>query len=257
MNDYKIYIIPLLSDNYSFIFQCNHSKISACIDPADGPAIASFLKSKEINLDFILNTHHHYDHIGGNQYLKELYKCKIIGYEDDKTRIPLIDIPLTNNDSCKIGKHIFHIKHIPGHTTGHICYLNNEHKILFAGDTLFSSGCGRLFEGTYEQMYNSLEQLKNLPKATKVYCAHEYTINNIKFALTLEPNNQELLKKYKLCTKLLKEGLPTIPTTIKNELETNPFLRTLSTELRKSINKTSDSYNIEIFKHIRKLKDRY
>lgn len=257
MPDYQIHLIPLLSDNYSFIFKCNDTDITACIDPADGEGVELFLQSHHMKLDFILNTHHHYDHIAGNKYLKNSYDCKIIGYIDDKHRIPSVDLTVKNNDIVKIGNHNFQIMYIPGHTSGHICYFNNIAKILFIGDTLFSSGCGRIFEGTYQQMYDSLELLKKLPSDTKIYCAHEYSLNNIEFALTLEPTNQDLLNKQQKCKKLRDNNKPTIPSTLADELKTNPFLRTLSPELRNSINKTSDAYNIDVFTQIRKMKDRF
>ena len=257
MADFKIFTIPLLQNNYSFIFHCIKSNKTACIDPAIGKEIAIFLRKHNFNLDFILNTHHHFDHIGGNEYLYKLYKPVIYAHQYDAKRIPNIKKLLSNGDKISIGKQFFDVLYIPGHTSGHIAYFNKKHKILFVGDTIFSSGCGRIFEGTYEEMFNSLEKLKNLPGDTKIYCAHEYTLDNIKFALTLEPNNKELLKKLSNSIKLRQKRLPTIPTTISNELKTNPFLRTVSRELRSSISKTTDAYNLDIFTHIRKLKDSY
>ena len=254
---YQIFIIPLLQDNYSFIFKCNITGVTACIDPATGPEIADFLDKNNLKLDFILNTHHHFDHIGGNKYLKDKYGCKIIGNGADAARIPEIDILVNENDLVNIGQHSFKVIDVTGHTIGHIAYFNPVSNILFIGDTLFSSGSGRVFEGSYADMYNSLEKIKLLPDNTLIYCAHEYTINNIKFALTLEPNNKDLLKKYDDCQKLRNNNLPSIPTNLNIEKKTNPFLRTLSKELRKSIDKTSDAYNVDIFAYIRKMKDNF
>ena len=255
--NYQIFTLPLLSDNYSFIFHCLASNKVACIDPAEGEKIADFLDSKNLKLDFILNTHHHYDHIGGNKYLKEKYKCQIIANYHDKHRISDIDILLKEQKSILIGKYKFEIISLPGHTLHHIAFFNQTEKILFVGDTLFSSGCGRNFEGTYEQLYNSLQKITQLPKETIIYCAHEYSLNNIAFAFTLEPNNQDLLAKQKKCQELRAKNLPTIPTNLANELKTNPFLRTIEKDIRSSLGSNSDAYNVEIFAKLRKLKDNF
>jgi hydroxyacylglutathione hydrolase len=252
-----IYTIPLLNDNYSFIIQCPETKITACVDPATGSEIEEYLKEKNLKLDYILNTHHHFDHVGGNIYLKEKYNAQIVGYKNDAKRIPGIDIELEENQIFKLGHIEFKTIFIPGHTLGHIAYYNQKYNLLFLGDTLFSSGCGRLFEGTPEQMYQSLEKIKNLPSQTKIYCAHEYTIDNLKFALTLEPNNPNIEKKYQESINLQNQNIPTIPTNLKSELLTNPFLRTINEDLRRNAGKNSDSYNIEVFAKIRKMKDNF
>lgn len=255
--DYKIDILPARQDNYIFLITCLKSKKTACIDPCDGAPVLSYLKEHNLNLVAILNTHHHYDHVGGNQYLKEQTNCDIYGFSEDKNRIPGITKTVQDGEHVEIGKIDFLIKHVPGHTTGHIFYYAEKEQILFCGDTLFSSGCGRLFEGTYEQMYNSLAIIKNLADSTKIYCAHEYTLSNIEFALTLEPNNQDLLNKQLECQKLRKENKPTIPTDLATEKATNPFLRTLEPDLRKSMDMCFLAYNVDVFKKIRQLKDKF
>jgi len=257
MANYKIDIIPVFNDNYVFIFTCLKTRVTACIDPADSKPVTKLLEQQNLKLDYILNTHHHFDHVGGNKTLKAKFNCKIAGFSGDEKRIPEIDIKLNDQDNIQIGSYEFKILFVPGHTKGHIAYYSKEAKALFVGDTLFSSGCGRLFEGTAEEMYKSLAKIKKLPKDTQIYCAHEYTLANIKFALSLEPNNKKLIAKKERCIELRKKELPTIPTNLQEELETNPFLRTLDPELRKNSGKTTDSYHEEVFARIRKMKDNF
>lgn len=255
--NYKIDILPAFTDNYIFLLTCTISNKTICIDPADGKIVLDKIKKDNLNLVAIFNTHHHPDHIGGNKYLKEQTNCQIYGFAEDKYRISSITNELEHNSEIKIGNLHFIIKHTPGHTNGHIIYFETQHNLLFAGDVIFSSGCGYLFEGSYEEMYNSLEEIKKLPDSTQIYCAHEYTLNNISFAETLEPNNQALLQKKEKSLALRKANKPTIPTNLKTEKETNPFLRSLSRELRQNIGTTSLAYNVDVFKKTRKLKDKY
>jgi hydroxyacylglutathione hydrolase len=167
--------IPCLNDNYAYIIYDNLSKKVGIVDPSEAKPIIDFLNKKKIKLDFILNTHHHYDHIGGNIELKKLYKAKVIGFLGDKHRIPGIDISLKDNEIWMFGESKVKILHIPGHTLGHICFFFEKEKIAFTGDTLFSLGCGRIFEGDHKQMLSSLNRIKKLPLDTKIYCGHEYT----------------------------------------------------------------------------------
>ena len=218
-------IIPCLQDNYSYLI-IDESNNSACVvDPSESQPIISFLENKNIKLKYILNTHHHYDHIGGNQELKKKYGSVVVGFKGDSKRIPGIDILLEDNQIWKAENFEAKIMHIPGHTSGHICFNFFKEKLVFTGDTLFSLGCGRIFEGTYKEMFESLDKIKSLPQETKVYCGHEYTLNNSKFCLKNDPNNQNLKKKIEIIKKQIKDNLPTIPTTIKDELECNIFLR--------------------------------
>ena len=173
-----------------------------------------------------LNTHHHFDHIGGNKELKKKFGSTVLGFKDDSHRIPEIDILLEDDQIWKAQNFIAKIIHIPGHTSGHICFHFFNEKLVFTGDTLFSLGCGKIFEGTYKQMFDSLNKIKSLPEQTKVYCGHEYTINNSKFCETHDPNNLSLKNKIENIKKQVREGLPTIPSTIKDELDCNIFLRT-------------------------------
>ncbi len=177
----KILIIKCLNDNYSYIIFNPKTLLAAVIDPSEANPIINEIEKNNLKLKYILNTHHHYDHVGGNSRLKEKYKCKVAGFEKDKGRIPEIDINLKDEQKWKNELFECEILHIPGHTSGHICIYIKEINALFTGDTLFSLGCGRIFEGSYAEMFNSLNKLKNFPKNTEIYCGHEYTENNSDF----------------------------------------------------------------------------
>ena len=238
----KIQIIPCLQDNYSYLIIDEENNIACVVDPSEADPIIKYLENTQIKLKFILNTHHHYDHVGGNQRLKEKYGASVIGYKGDKERIPGIDI-LVNDQETWIHKNFeAKIIHIPGHTLGHICFYFYKDESIFTGDTLFSLGCGRIFEGTYTQMFDSLTKLKKLPTNTKVFCGHEYTLQNSKFCLIHDDNNKNLKTKINDIKIKLKAGLSTIPSTIKDELECNIFLR---------------SNNVETFSKLRDLKDNF
>ena len=181
----RIEIIPCLQDNYSYLIIDESNKSACVVDPSESEPIVNFLNNKNIKLKYILNTHHHYDHIGGNQELKKKYGSVVVGFKGDSKRIPEIDILLEDNQIWKAENFEAKIMHIPGHTSGHICFNFFKEKIVFTGDTLFSLGCGRIFEGSYEEMFESLNKIKLLPKETKIYCGHEYTLNNAKFCKSL------------------------------------------------------------------------
>jgi hydroxyacylglutathione hydrolase len=238
----KIQIIPCLQDNYSYLIIDEENNIACVVDPSEAEPIIEYLENTQIKLKFILNTHHHYDHVGGNQKLKEKYGASVVGYEGDRERIPGIDI-LVNDQETWIHKNFeAKIIHIPGHTLGHICFYFHKDESVFTGDTLFSLGCGKIFEGTYTQMFDSLKKLKELPKSTKVFCGHEYTLQNSKFCMVHDANNENLKAKLNDVKIKLKAGLSTIPSTIKDELECNIFLR---------------SSNVETFSKLRDLKDNF
>ena len=221
----RVEIIPCLQDNYSYLI-IDDSNNSACVvDPSEAKPIINYLKNKNIKLKYILNTHHHFDHIGGNKDLKEKFGSIIVGFKADANRIPEMDVLLEDGQIWKAENFVAKIMHIPGHTTGHICFHFFQEKLVFTGDTLFSLGCGRIFEGTYEEMFESLNKIKCLPQETKVYCGHEYTLNNLKFCIQYNSENQNLEKKAEIIKKRIKSGLPTIPSTIKDEIECNIFLR--------------------------------
>ncbi len=237
----RVEIIKCLTDNYSYIIIDKEN--NACVvDPSEAKPIISFIDKNKIKLNFILNTHHHFDHIGGNLDLKKRYKLKVVGYNDDKNRIPGIDILLKKDQIWKSGNFQAKIIHIPGHTSGHICYHFFEEELVFSGDTLFSLGCGRIFEGSYEEMFISLSKFKKMPKATKVFCGHEYTYKNSKFCLEHDKNNNKLLKKIIQIESNLKLNKPTIPTTIQDELDCNIFLRAKTLEEFSKLRDLKDNF---------------
>ncbi len=221
----KIEIIKCLQDNYSYLIIDESNQDACVIDPSEANPIVDFIKNKKINLKYILNTHHHYDHIGGNLELKKKYNSKVVGFKNDKSRIPGIDILLEDNQVWKANNFEAKIYHIPGHTSGHIAFHFFKENKIFTGDTLFSLGCGKIFEGTYQQMFNSLTKIKKLPKHTKIYCGHEYTLQNSNFCLTYDPKNLKLKDKIIEIKKKLNDNLPTIPSVLADELECNIFLR--------------------------------
>ena len=191
----KIEIIKCLQDNYSYLLIDEENNNACVIDPSESNPIINYVEKNNINLNFILNTHHHFDHVGGNKDLKKKYNSKIVASKIDENKIPNIDIKVNEGDSFKFGETIFKILSIPGHTKGHIAFYSKLEKIVFTGDTLFSLGCGRVFEGTHRDMFNSLNKLKILPPETKVYCGHEYTKSNLNFCLKYDLNNSLLKKK--------------------------------------------------------------
>jgi len=248
--------IPCLTDNYAYIICDNSSKTTGVIDPSEAKPIISFLKREKLKLNYILNTHHHFDHIGGNVELKKIYNAKVVGFKGDKHRIPGIDITVKDNESWNFGNSTVKIFHIPGHTLGHICFFFEKEKIVFTGDTLFSLGCGRIFEGDAKQMFDSLSKIKNLPKNTKIYCGHEYTYKNAEFCMKYDNNNTYLKKKFEEIKKLRIKNLPTIPSSLEEELKSNIFLRCDKKELKAKLNMKNQE-DLEVFKKVRDLKDSF
>tara|TARA_B100001248_G_scaffold259173_1_gene244726 strand:- start:721 stop:1437 length:717 start_codon:yes stop_codon:yes gene_type:complete len=236
----KVEIVNCLKDNFSYIIHNNDEAI--VIDPSESRPIDQLLEKLKLKLKYILNTHHHFDHVDGNLSLKEKYNCKIVGFEDDSKKIPGIDICLKNEEIFSEKNFKFKVYHTPGHTLGHICYHFFEEKKLFTGDTLFSLSCGRLFEGTYEDMYKSLSLIKTFDKDTLIYFGHEYTVSNSKFCINYDPDNENLKKKILEIGKNIKAGIPTTPSLLKDELECNIFLK---------------AENIETFAKLRDLKDNF
>ena len=252
----KVTPIECLSDNYAYIINDFDSKIVGVVDPSEAAPIIKFLEKKNLKLNYILNTHHHPDHIGGNVELKKKYDAKIVGFEGDKHRIPGIDIELKDNEIWSFGNLNVKILHIPGHTLGHICFFFEKDKIAFTGDTLFSLGCGRIFEGNHKQMLSSLNKIKKLPKKTKIYCGHEYTYRNAEFCIKYDKNNQKLEKKFEIVKKLRKESLPTIPSILEDEINSNIFLRCDQNDLKIKLNMENQE-DFKVFKKVSDLKDSF
>tara|TARA_B100000029_G_scaffold65152_1_gene58237 strand:+ start:160 stop:921 length:762 start_codon:yes stop_codon:yes gene_type:complete len=252
----KIKIVKCLTDNYSYIIFNEKTLVAAVVDPSEAGPIINEINKNNFKLKYIFNTHHHYDHVGGNKNLKEKYNCKVIGFEKDKSRIPEIDITLKDNQKWKNELFECEILHIPGHTSGHICIYIKELSALFTGDTLFSLGCGRIFEGTYEEMYNSLSKLIKFPPNTKIYCGHEYTKKNSDFCLSIDSKNSKLINKINEINKTIKNGNPTIPSILEDELECNIFLRSGNLEIQKQLGLNIGD-PIKTFAKLRDLKDNF
>ena len=221
----EVKIIPCLNDNYSYLIFDKIKKNACVIDPSEAKPVIEIIENNKLNLKYILNTHHHFDHVGGNKELKDRYNSKIIGFKHDKDRIPEIDILVEDNEIWKKDDFEMKIYHIPGHTTGHIAFHFFKERKIFTGDTLFSLGCGRIFEGTYKQMFSSLKKIKKLPIDTEIYCGHEYTLQNAKFCISNDTENSKLKEKILNIELKIKNNLPTIPSILSDELEYNIFLK--------------------------------
>ncbi|KAL8098180.1 putative hydroxyacylglutathione hydrolase 2, chloroplastic [Apium graveolens] len=254
---FQVELVPCLSDNYAYLLHDMNTGTVGVVDPSEAVPVIDALSKKNRNLTYILNTHHHHDHTGGNMELKERYGAKVIGSVVDIDRIPGIDIALNDGDSWMFGGHEVLVIGSPGHTRGHISFYFPGFGSVFTGDTLFSLSCGKLFEGTPEQMYASLKRISSLPDETNIYCGHEYTLNNSKFALSIEPGNEALQSYSTHIAHLCSKGLPTIPTTLKMEKACNPFLRTASTEIRRSLNIPDTASDEETLGAIRRAKDEF
>ena len=250
-----IEIIPCLSDNYSYVIYEKETNTISIVDPSEFNACDKVI-NKYKKLDYILNTHHHADHVGANLTLKKKYNSKILGFNSDKDRIPGIDIFLKENQKHKIGNLEFEVIFVPGHTKGHIAFFFRKEKIVFTGDTLFSLGCGRVFEGTHEEMFYSLNKIKNLPADTKIYCGHEYTKTNLNFCLSYDVKNKFLKEKEIDIQRRLNSHQPTIPSTLDQEIKTNIFLRCNDPEIKHALG-LKDSSDLEVFSKLRDLKDTF
>ena len=248
--------LPVLSDNYIYILRDDNADLTAVVDPAETAPVVDFLKEKKWSLNFVINTHHHWDHVGGNLELKKKYGAKIVGPRQDAERIPGIDESLGDGDTFVFGSDQARVFDTPGHTKGHIVYYFENSRALFCGDTLFSLGCGRLFEGTPNQMWKSLSKLKDLPSDTLVYCAHEYTQANGEFALTVDPKNLELQAMVRDIAEKRQNQKPTVPSVLGDEFECNPFLRADQHSIREALGKPTAS-DVEVFAEIRKRKDNF
>lgn len=252
----KIIQIPVLTDNYIYLLHDTASGSTAVVDPALSQPVLDELKHQGWRLDWILNTHHHSDHVGGNLELKAKTGCQVIAANADKDRIPGFDKGVADGDVINIGQYAAKVLTTPGHTHGHIVYYFADAAALFCGDTLFAMGCGRLFEGSAEQMWQSLQKIKALPGDTRIYCAHEYTQANGRFALTVEPENQALQQRMIEVNQLRTENRSTVPSILQQELDTNPFLREDSLALQRQINCEGET-PVSVFAEVRRLKDHF
>jgi hydroxyacylglutathione hydrolase len=248
--------IKAFEDNYIWLLTTNEGSI--VIDPGESSKIKSLIDNNEIDLKGILITHHHYDHTNGLNDLSDNGMLDIYGPENN---IVKINKRVKDSDCISIIGLDFEIIEVPGHTLDHIAFysFNENMPILFCGDTLFSGGCGRVFEGTHKQMYDSLNKLASLPKHTKVYCGHEYTLSNLKFAIEVDTENKDLLDEYNHVKKLNISKNPSLPSTLDKELKINPFLRCNNMSIRNKINKEFNvsGDDFKIFTALREWKDNY
>jgi hydroxyacylglutathione hydrolase len=248
----EIEIVACLKDNYAYLVGDPAAGLWAAIDPSEAEPVTAALQGRR--LTHILNTHHHWDHSGGNVTLKQKYGAEVVGPGKDRARIPAIDTGVDEESGWRFGDRAVRVLEVPAHTSGAVAFVFED--AVFTGDTLFAMGCGRLFEGAPGMMVESLAKLAALPDGTAVYCGHEYTLANARFAMTLEPGNADLARRFREVEALRARGLPTVPSTIGLEKRTNPFLRTASAEIRAALGMgTAD--DVEVFAEIRRRKDSF
>lgn len=244
------------TDNFGVLVHDPETNLTASIDAPDADAVIKAAERRGWTITHIFTTHHHTDHVEGNLALKEKYGCEIIGPINEAVAIPGLDKTMADGDSFEFGEHTVNVIETPGHTAGHICYHFVDDKVLFAADTLFALGCGRLFERSAADMWHSLQKLAVLPDETAIYFGHEYTLSNARFALTIDPDNERLKSRAADIEAMRAEGKFTIPTTLAMEKETNPFLRAADPSIRRNLLMESRT-NEEVFAEIRKRKDNF
>jgi hydroxyacylglutathione hydrolase len=251
----QVHMFPCLQDNYGFLLHDPDSGETACIDTPEADRILAEAEEQRWRITQIWNTHWHPDHAGGNARIKAATGCRILGPRGEVQKIGDMDRELAEGDVVQLGSTSAHVLDTPGHTAGHIVYVVNGHPIAFVGDTLFALGCGRLFEGTPEQMWASLGKLRALPDDTRVYCAHEYTESNARFAVSVDPGNADLAAYAARVSALRAEGRPTVPTTIGVERAANPFLRADDPRLQAAMGFAGDA--VATFAEVRERKNRF
>jgi hydroxyacylglutathione hydrolase len=251
----QTHLFPCLQDNYGVLLHDSATGATAAIDAPEAAAVEGALQTTGWRLTDILVTHHHADHTGGIAALKERHRCRIVAPHAEATRIPLVDVTVREGETVNVGALAGQVYETPGHTAGHISYFFAPEKLAFVGDTLFSIGCGRVIEGTPEMMWGSLLKLRGLPDDTRIYCGHEYTQANIRFAKTIEPENALLTAREREVDKLRAGGKPTIPSMLGQEKAANPFLRADLPEVAKSVGLAGQPA-WKVFAEIRERKNR-
>ncbi len=258
----EILQFPCWNDNYGVLLHDAEAGVTASIDAPEESAVREALREAGLKLTDIFTTHHHHDHVGGHTGLKRETGCKIYGPAQEASLIPGIDVEVRGGDRIPFGSFEVQVLETPGHTRGAITYyipaaLASGQGIAFTGDTMFSMGCGRLFEGTAAQMWHSLEKIAALPASTLIYCGHEYTQSNIRFALSVEPGNEALLKRKAEVDELRSQDKATLPVPLATELETNPFLRVNSPAIRESLGLDAGTPPGKVFEELRRRKDTF
>ncbi len=257
----QIDALPAFTDNYIWLLQDNANKRCAVVDPGDAaPVLAWLARHPDWQLSDILITHHHADHVGGVAELKKLTGAKV--YCPANEHIPARDVALQDNDEVTVLGLTFAVHAVPGHTLGHIAFYheNSQRPLLFCGDTLFAAGCGRLFEGTPEQMHHSLSRLAKLPDSTLVYCAHEYTLSNLRFAVAVEPSNPDVTARFEQVTRWREQDRISLPSTLELERKTNPFLRASQPSVKQKADERTGTDNtspVAVFATLRAWKDKF
>lgn len=254
MAELEIQQIPCLADNYGYLVHDPETGATASVDTPEVAPILRALDERGWTLTHILNTHHHYDHAGGNLEIKQKTGCTVVGSRGESAKIPGIDREVGDGDTVELGSHRARVIDVPGHTIGHVAYAFEDDGVAFVGDSLFALGCGRVFEGTPAQMWDSLSKLMKLAPETRIYCAHEYTQANARFALSVDPHNSDLLARSAEIDRLRSAGTPTVPTTLELELRTNPFLRPDSPDLQRALG-MEGAAAADVFAETRKRKD--
>lgn len=252
----EIITIPCLSDNYVYLLRDGETGTTAVVDCPTAPPVLAELEKQGWSLDMILLTHHHWDHVDGVEELARATGAKIIGAKADAHRLPPLDTEVAEGDRLQLGNLNFEVLDVSGHTVGHVAYVFHKALAVFTGDSLMAWGCGRVFEGTMEMMWNSLQKFHNLPRAMNIYSGHEYTILNGKFALTIEPDNESLHQRMAAeAATRAKDGF-TVPSLLGLELATNPFLRAGHIKVKTALD-MQDATNLEVFTEIRTRKDNF
>ncbi len=236
-----VHRVPAFADNYIWLFEYEPGTVAA-VDPGDAAPVLAFVERRGLAISHILNTHWHPDHVGGNRAIKAASGCTVVGPAREADRIPGIDRAVDAGDGVMLGAHEARVLFVGGHTAGHIAYHVPSARALFSGDTLFAMGCGRLFEGTPDDMFQSLARLAALPPETRVFCAHEYTLANACFAVTVEPGNAALAARYAAVQEARRRNEPTVPFALAEELATNPFVRAGSPARLGEIRRAKDAF---------------
>lgn len=252
----EIHLIPAFSDNYIYLLRDPASGAVGVVDPGDAAPVIDALETRGWRLTHVFNTHHHADHIGGNAALKARYEPDVIGFRGDAARIPEMETCLGDGDTVAFGATAARVMEVPGHTLGHIAFHFADDGAVFCGDTLFALGCGRLFEGTPDQMWDSLCALRTLPDSTRIFCGHEYTLSNARFAVTVDPDNAELRACLAAIETMRANGEPTIPTTMADERRLNPMLRADVPQVQRAVG-MEGAAPAKVFAEIRRRKDTF